>query len=75
MSFEKWVHRWVDNLSENRIKILKNIHINPKISKRELETIIGLNGSAIDKKHRFFERFRTFGTKRKYQKRALDYQV
>jgi ATP-dependent DNA helicase RecG len=41
--------RWVDKLSENRIEILKNIHKNNKISKRELETIIGLNGSAIDK--------------------------
>lgn len=49
IEFEKWVERWVDNLSENRIKILKNIHKNPKISKRELEVIIGLSGSAIDK--------------------------
>ena len=49
IEFEKWVERWVDNLSENRIKILKNIYKNPKISKRELETIIGLSGSAIDK--------------------------
>ena len=49
IEFEKWVDRWVDNLSENRIKILKNIYLNPKISKRELESIVGLNGSAIDK--------------------------
>lgn len=49
IEFEKWVERWVDNLSENRIKILKNIHKNPKISKRELEVIIDLSGSAIDK--------------------------
>jgi len=49
IEFEKWVERWVDNLSENRIKILKNIYKNPKISKRELEAIIGLSGSAIDK--------------------------
>ena len=47
--FDKWVDWWVDNLSENRIKILKNIYTNPKISKRELENNIGLNGSAIDK--------------------------
>lgn len=46
---DRWVDRWVDNLSENRIKILKNIYLNPKISKRELESIVGLNGSAIDK--------------------------
>lgn len=49
IEFERWVERWVDKLSENRIKILKNIYSNPKISKRELETIVGLNGSAIDK--------------------------
>lgn len=49
IEFEKWVERWVDNLSENRIKILKNIYKNPKISKRELEAIVGLSGSAIDK--------------------------
>jgi ATP-dependent DNA helicase RecG len=49
IQFDKWVVRWVDTLSENRIEILKNIYLNPKISKRELESIIGLNGSAIDK--------------------------
>jgi ATP-dependent DNA helicase RecG len=49
IEFKKWVERWVDSLSENRIKILKNIHKNPKISKRELEVIISLSGSAIDK--------------------------
>ena len=41
--------RWVDKLSENRIEILKNIHKNNKISKRELKSTIGLNGSAIKK--------------------------
>lgn len=41
--------RWLDKLSENRIEILKNIYLNPKIPKRELESIIGFNGSAIDK--------------------------
>lgn len=47
--FEKWVNKWVEKLSENRIKILKNIHLNNKISKKELEAIIGLSGTAIDK--------------------------
>lgn len=47
--FEKWVNKWVEKLSENRINILKNIHLNNKISKKELETIIGLSGTAIDK--------------------------
>lgn len=37
IEFEKWVERWVDNLSENRINILKNIHKNPKISKENLK--------------------------------------
>ncbi|MFA9195933.1 ATP-binding protein [Flavobacterium sp. FBOR7N2.3] len=57
IEFEKWVERWVDNLSENRIKILKNIYKNPKISKRELEAIIGLSGSAIDKNIDFLRNF------------------
>jgi ATP-dependent DNA helicase RecG len=60
IEFEKWVERWVDNLSENRIKILKNIHKNSKISKRELAVINGLSGSAIDKNIDFLKKFRTF---------------
>lgn len=46
--FLKWVNKWVEKLSGNRIEILKAIHYNSKISKKELETIIGLSGTAID---------------------------
>ena len=46
--FDKWVDKWVEKLSENRIEILKAIHYNSKISKKELETSISLSGTAID---------------------------
>jgi ATP-dependent DNA helicase RecG len=46
--FDKWVDKWVEKLSENRIEILKAIHYNSKISKKELESNIGLSGTAID---------------------------
>ena len=46
--FEKWVDKWVEKLSENRIEILKAIHYNSKISKKKLESNIGLSGTAID---------------------------
>ena len=64
IEFERWVERWVDNLSENRIKILKNIYKNPQISKRELETIIGVNGSAIDKNIDFLKKSELLERKR-----------
>ncbi len=44
--FDKWVNKWVEKLSENRIKILREIHKNDKIAKRELEEKVDL--SAID---------------------------
>ncbi|WP_369765315.1 ATP-binding protein [Flavobacterium sp. WC2429] len=46
--FDKWVDKWVEKLSENRIEILKAIHYNSKISKKKLESNIGLSGTAID---------------------------
>ncbi|MFV8356841.1 RNA-binding domain-containing protein [Flavobacterium sp. XS1P32] len=46
--FDKWVDKWVEKLSENRIEILKAIHYNSKISKKELESNIGLSATAID---------------------------
>lgn len=46
--FNKWVDKWVDNLTDNRVNIIKAIHANSKISKRELEEIIGLSATAID---------------------------
>lgn len=46
--FNKWVDKWVDNLTNNRVNIIKAIHRNNKVSKRELEHIIGLSPTAID---------------------------
>lgn len=46
--FDKWVDRWVDNLTNNRVNIIKAIREDNKVSKRELEEIIGLSATAID---------------------------
>jgi ATP-dependent DNA helicase RecG len=46
--FDKWVDKWVEKLSKNRIKILREIHKNGKIAKRELEEKVGLSATAID---------------------------
>jgi ATP-dependent DNA helicase RecG len=46
--FEKWVNRWVENLTDNRVKILREIHANSKVSKRELEEKVNLSATAID---------------------------
>jgi ATP-dependent DNA helicase RecG len=46
--FEKWVEKWVEKISINRIEIIKAIHKNSIISKKELKSSIGLNGTAID---------------------------
>ncbi|MFI0428265.1 hypothetical protein [Mariniflexile sp. HMF6888] len=41
-------NKWVDNLTDNRVNIIKAIHKNYKVSKRELEEIVGLSPIAID---------------------------
>ena len=46
--FEKWVERWVEKLTDNRVKILREVHRNNKVTKRELEQGVGLSASAID---------------------------
>ncbi len=46
--FNKWVDKWVDNLTDNRVNIIKAIHKNNKVSKRELEEIVGISATAID---------------------------
>lgn len=46
--FNKWVDKWVDNLTGNRVNIIKAIHENSKVSKRELEDKVGLSATAID---------------------------
>jgi ATP-dependent DNA helicase RecG len=32
--FENWVENWVEKLTDNRVKILREIHQNNRISKR-----------------------------------------
>lgn len=46
--FQEWVEGWVEKLTQNRLKILQCVHQKPQISKKEMETIVGLSGSAID---------------------------
>ena len=46
--FNKWVDKWVENLTNNRVNIIKAIHENSKVSKRELEDKVGLSATAID---------------------------
>lgn len=46
--FKKWVDRWVEKLTDNRIKILEEVHKNNRITKKELEQNVGISASAID---------------------------
>tara|TARA_B100000378_G_scaffold278000_1_gene279848 strand:- start:681 stop:2060 length:1380 start_codon:yes stop_codon:yes gene_type:complete len=46
--FNKWVDKWVENLTNNRVNIIKAIHENSKVSKRELEEKVSLSATAID---------------------------
>lgn len=48
VDFEEWIKNWDDDLSENRIKVLKAIHENAAVSKKELSTIVGINSTSID---------------------------
>ncbi|MEZ4801717.1 MAG: helix-turn-helix domain-containing protein [Gelidibacter sp.] len=46
--FNKWVDKWVEKLTDNRINIIKAINENAKISKRELEDKISISSTAVD---------------------------
>lgn len=46
--FNTWVENWVEKLTDNRVKILREVHVNNRVTKKELEEIVGLSGSAID---------------------------
>lgn len=48
VKFQEWVEGWVEKLTQNRLKILQCVHQNPQVSKKEMETIADLSGSAID---------------------------
>jgi len=53
--FAKWVEKWVDTLTENRILIIKTIHKDPKTSKRDLQKTLGLSATAIDNNINFLK--------------------
>ncbi|MCB0460065.1 MAG: putative DNA binding domain-containing protein [Flavobacteriaceae bacterium] len=46
--FNKWVEKWVEHLTDNRVTIIKAIHENSKVTKRELEEKVSLSATAID---------------------------
>ena len=47
--FEKWVNKWANKLTDNRIAILRAIHSNNKVTKKELEKTVGIGSTAMDK--------------------------
>ncbi len=40
--------KWVEKLTDNRVKIHREIHNNHKVTKKELEQAVGISVSAID---------------------------
>ena len=50
-NFNRWVDKWVDNLTDNRVNIIKAIHENSTVNKRELEEEVGLSATAIENNH------------------------
>ena len=46
--FKKWVDRWVEKLTDNRVKILEEVHKDNRVTKKELEQKVGISASAID---------------------------
>ena len=49
IDFKKWVNKWADKLTDNRIAILRAIHNNNKVTKKELEGSVGIGSTAMDK--------------------------
>jgi ATP-dependent DNA helicase RecG len=46
--FEMWVKKWVNNLSEKQIIILKAIHVNQEVKKSALQQLTDFSSTAID---------------------------
>ena len=46
--FDKWVNKWVNNLSEKQILILTAIHNNPSIKKSVLQQLVDFSATALD---------------------------
>ena len=55
VDFEDWISNWSDDLSENRIAILKAIHENSSVSKKELGAIVGIGSTSVDKNIKFLK--------------------
>jgi ATP-dependent DNA helicase RecG len=49
IDFEKWISKWADKLTDNRIAILRAIHSNNKVTKKELEKAVGISSTPMDK--------------------------
>lgn len=46
--FQEWVNKWVNNLSQKQLIILKAIHENKEIKKATLQQLTDFSGTAID---------------------------
>lgn len=46
--FDRWVNKWMNNLSEKQIIILKAIHNNPQIKKAILQELTSFSSTALD---------------------------
>lgn len=46
--FEKWVNKWVNNLSEKQIIILEVIHKNKEVKKSVLQELTGFSATTLD---------------------------
>lgn len=49
VDFIAWIEKWSRILTDNRIRILKEIHSNSRITKKELGELLGISSTAIDK--------------------------
>ena len=50
VDFDKWIENWTDELTANRIAILKEMHKNNEVTIKELEGTIGISDTAIYRK-------------------------
>jgi len=55
VEFEEWIKKWADELTENRIKLLKAIHDDGTVSKKELSAIVGVGSTSIDKNIKYLK--------------------
>lgn len=55
VDFDDWISNWNEELSENRISILKAIHENSSVSKKELSAIVGIGSTSVDKNIKFLK--------------------